>query len=403
LAVPETQTKIFISYRRSGEVGFVGRLNDRLSLVYGEQNVFRDISGLRSGEAFEKRIGSKISEATVVIAVIGADWIGRRYFRKSRLLTEDDWVRKELEHSLASEIPVIPVLVGDAALPTRDQLPTSLKGLLSVHTGRIRDESWDNDTSELIRAIDAVAQSSQSGDGEISFVWRRAEADKPNRLRLVFALIALVAVIGIPLTIYLTRIQNSSAVRLDGGTVRLDDPVTWTPPLPSEARSPIAHLALQLALLELQASTKETNVENPGFNVAKFTQRFGTQSFGTQSIPWSSAFVGWCYLEATKRKRNDSEAKLPFTDSPSTQIVAASLRKSGWLVEPFDAARARPGDIIFFRRGQQIGHMEVVYAVSSDLICSIGGNVNNQVNGRCTPIGSENLAALGAIPQEAFE
>ena len=160
-----------------------------------------------------------------------------------------------------------------------------------------------------------------------------------------------------------------------------------------------SHLALQLALLELQASTKEAKSENDGFNVAKFTQRFGMQN-----IPWSSAFVTWCYLEAVKRKRNDSEAKPPFTNSPSTQIVAASLRKSGWLIEPFDTASARPGDIVFFRRVQQaIGHMEVVYAINSSTICSIGGNVNNQVNGRCTPIGSENLAALGSIPREAFE
>ena len=54
MAASDAQIKIFISYRRSGEIGFVGRLTDRLSSVYGESNVFRDISGLRSGEEFEK-------------------------------------------------------------------------------------------------------------------------------------------------------------------------------------------------------------------------------------------------------------------------------------------------------------------------------------------------------------
>ena len=391
MAVPEAQIQIFISYRRSGEIGFVGRITDRLSSVYGETNVFRDVSGLRSGEEFEKRIGSKLSEATVVIAVIGANWVGRRPFRKSRILTDGDWVRKELEHALASETPVIPILVGDAVLPTHNQLPASLKGLLSVHTGRIRDESWEHDSSELIRAIDAVAQGRHSENGKISFVWRRVEANAPRRLRLVLSVVVLVALVAGTLILYLMPNQNAD-------TVRLDDPSTWTSPRSSEARSPIAHLALQLALLELQASTKEAKDENDGFNVAKFTQRFGMQN-----IPWSSAFVTWCYLEAVKRKRNDSEAKLPFTDSPSTQSVAASLRKSGWLIEPFDAASARPGDILFFRRVPPIGHMEVVYAVSSSTICSIGGNVKNQVSGRCTPIGSEHLAALGAIPPDAFE
>ena len=99
MAAPESQIKIFISYRRYGEVGFVGRLSDRLSLAYGEKNVFRDVSGLRSGDDFEKRIGSKLSEATIVIAVIGPNWVGRRAFQKSKIGTDYDWVRKELEHA----------------------------------------------------------------------------------------------------------------------------------------------------------------------------------------------------------------------------------------------------------------------------------------------------------------
>jgi len=194
MATLEAEIKIFVSYRRSDDIGFVGRLTDRLSSVYGEKNVFRDISGLRSGEDFEKRIGSKLSEATVVIAVIGAGWVGRRLFRTSRILTASDWVRKELEHALASETPVIPILLGDAVLPTRAQLPVSLRGLLAVQTGRIRDASWENDSSALIRAIDAVAQGRHSEDSQISFVWRRVEADEPSRLRLILSAVPLAVI-----------------------------------------------------------------------------------------------------------------------------------------------------------------------------------------------------------------
>lgn len=397
MANPEAEIKIFISYRRSGESGFVGRLTDRLSSSYGINNVFRDVSGLRSGEEFEKRIGSKLSEATVVIAAIGADWSGRRLFRKSRIRSNDDWVRKELEHALASETPVIPILVGDAVLPTPNQLPASLKGLLAVHTGRIRDESWENDFSELRRSIDAVVQGRANCDEGAPFVWSRVEADEPNHLRLIVPVVAL-ALLIVGLSMLNLKEKQNSTENQDQYSVRLDDPSTWTSPPPSEARNRIAHLALKLALLELQASTKEAKNENDGFNVSKFTQRFEMKN-----IPWSSAFVTWCYLEAVKRIKNDGEAKLPFTDSPSSQAVAASLRKNGWLREPFDATDARPGDIIFFRITNSIGHMEVVYAITASTVCSIGGNVNNQVNGRCRPIDSENLAALGAIPREVFE
>ena len=78
-------TRIFISYRRAGEDGFVGRLTDRLAALYGEAQVFRDVSGLRPGESFEQRIGATLDGAHVVIAVIGSQWVGRRRFRR-RLL-----------------------------------------------------------------------------------------------------------------------------------------------------------------------------------------------------------------------------------------------------------------------------------------------------------------------------
>lgn len=393
-------TKIFISYRRSGEIGFVGRLADRLSSIYGEENVFRDISGLRFGESFEKRIGLKLSEATLVIAVIGADWVGKRLLRKSRIRMESDWVRKELEHSVASETPVIPVLVGDAVLPTINQLPTSLKGLLAVHTARIRDESWENDFSELRNAIDAVVQNKSGGSEEESFVWRRIGQNTPSNSRFLHAImVILLIVIAIASAIFLAQPHKEQVPgAIQSETVRLDDSSTWSAPKPSEARSPVASLALQLALLELQASTKEASGDNAGYNVSKFTQRFGMQK-----IPWSSAFVTWCYLEAVRRQKNNGDATLPFVDSPSTQIVAASLKRNGWLREPFNAEEARPGDIVFFRRfGQSIGHSEIIYSTNSEVLCSIGGNVNNQVTGSCRPINSEIFVALSTIAPEAF-
>ena len=403
MTAPQAQTKIFISYRRAGESGFVRSLTEHLASVYGKENVFRDVSGLRSGEDFESRIGSKLSEATVVIAVIGADWVGRRRFRKPRIFSEGDWVRKEIEHALASDTPVIPVLIGDAALPAQSQLPASLGGLLAVHAARIRDDSWDEDCSKLVSAINEAARG-RPGEGDGEFVWRRFEAGKPGRPGLVLpaVVVALAALAGLALWPYLQQAPASTQVtNPGGGAVNPEDPATWVPPQASEARSPVADLALRLALLEMQASTSEAGGQNAGFNVSKFTERFGPQM---QNAAWSGAFVTWCYLEALKRTKNKGDAKLPFTDSPANMRVAASLRERGWLVEPFDAAKARPGDIVFFRRtSPMVGHAEIIYAVSAGKVCSIGGNVKNQVSGQCRPVDNEFIVALGAMPREAFE
>jgi hypothetical protein len=403
----EGETKVFISYRRVGEPGFVGRLTDRLSTKYGPQNVFRDVVGTRSGEDFEKRILAKLSEATVVIAVIGSEWVGRRPLRKPRIQAREDWVRKELEHALASNTPVIPILIDGARLPTREQLPRSLQGLLSVHAGRVRDESWESDCGDLIRAIDSIASSGAGADdGNATVVWRQFEGEPSSTRMWLFVPLLVTVAAGIAAAAMQSRsdpsiVYRDKPVEVAVSSVRLDDPATWTAPASKQSRSRVSHLALQLALLEMHASTKEARGQNDGFNVEKFTARFSKLG---ADIPWNAAFACWCYLEALRRLENDSAAKLPFRDSPTVQVVADSLREHGWLVQPFDALQARPGDPVFLRRrdDDRLQHVELIYAVSGTTVCSIGGNTANGVRGQCRPLEPDKIAALGVPPEDAF-
>lgn len=392
-------TKIFISYRRAGEDGFVGRLTDRLSAVYGEANVFRDVTALRSGESFERRIGNRLDEATVVVAVIGSRWAGRRLFRSARIRDRGDWVRKEIEHALASGKPVIPILVGDAALPDETDLPPSLRGLLAVHAGRVRDESFGHDIQRLVTEVDALAVAGGRAAADANFAWRQVPVTPETRSRgWAFALvIAVLAAIWPAYLLFKPDPLAPTGASALAPAPDAADPATWTLPAEAAMRGPVSRIALQLALVELQTSTRESRGNNDGYNVGKFTARFGGQN-----LPWSAAFVGWCYGEAARRYWNTPQAALRFTDSPSTTAVADSLRKKQWLVEPFDAARARPGDILFLRTGERLGHMEIIYAVTPSKVCSIGGNVGNRVSGQCRPLAEGRVAALGALPPEAF-
>jgi hypothetical protein len=379
--------RIFISYRRAGRGGYVGRLTDRLVAAYGEGNVFRDVDSLRTGESFEQRIGSQLSQATLVIAAIEGNWVGRRLFRRSRLQTEGDWVRKELEHALVNKIPVIPVLIGETPVPAGGDLPGSLRGLLAVHASRVRDESWPSDTARLVEAIEAITHRASHEGDELPFVWRSPQIAKASPLRRWPLVIAALAVVALVIGLVVVPPQ----------TPNLEDPTTWPPPPRSAARSDVSYNALILALSELQTGTREAAGENTGYNVSKFTERFKMGS-----IPWSVAFVTWCYLHALGRVRDGPAESLPFADTPSAQNLANSLRKGGWLIEPFNGADAKPGDILFFRRGPNIGHAEIIYNVVGDKVCSVGGNVTNRVVGRCTATSDDRLAGLGAVPQEAF-
>jgi len=381
-------TRIFVSYRRSGTSGFVGRLTDRLAAVYGEGNVFRDVDSLRTGESFERRIGTQLSEATIVVAAIEGDWVGSRIFRRSRLQAKGDWVRKELEHALTNNIPVIPVLIGETPLPAERDLPSSLHGLLAVHTSRVRDESWSGDMPRLLQAIDAANTRSTDEDDELPFVWRSVPEAEPPPTRRLPVIIAALAVLALAVALVILRPKPPN----------LDDPSTWSTPSGSITRSDVSRGALGVALLELNTGTRERDgQDNAGFNVGKFTERFGLGN-----IPWSVAFVNWCYLQALRRVRDDPKATLPFADTPSAEALAASLRNAGWLLEPFDAAHPKPGDILFLRRGSRVGHAEIVYAVADGKVCSIGGNVRNRVEGNCRATSNPIFVAVGAVPPTAF-
>src|SRR6516162_7928694 len=65
--------------------------------------------------------------ATIMLAIIGPNWVDARDEKTGNRRIDDpeDWVRVEIERALAQKIPVIPVLVAGATLPSKSDLPQS--------------------------------------------------------------------------------------------------------------------------------------------------------------------------------------------------------------------------------------------------------------------------------------
>jgi len=150
--------RIFISYRRSDEPDSVGRVRDRLRAFYGKNAIFRDIDGIPKGRVFRTVIEKELKTCKFLLVVIGPHWVdatdgdGNR-----RLLKPDDWVRTEVEAGLArTDLRVVPVLVGGAQLPTPDQLPESMRGLLEWNAAWLRDDSFDQDFEVLTHDLGGV-------------------------------------------------------------------------------------------------------------------------------------------------------------------------------------------------------------------------------------------------------
>lgn len=147
--------RVFVSYRRDDSAGFAGRLTDALEQRLGVGSVFRDVDDIRPGADFEAAIDHGLQRVGAVLVVIGPGWLAASRDGERRLDRADDYVRREIECALASGKPVVPVLVGGAAMPAAHALPPSLRGLAKRHALSLDDASW---TADLARLHAVLAQ-----------------------------------------------------------------------------------------------------------------------------------------------------------------------------------------------------------------------------------------------------
>ncbi|MET4481616.1 hypothetical protein ABIB66_006176 [Bradyrhizobium sp. F1.13.3] len=80
----------------------------------------------------------------------------------------DNVVRPEIELALQRNIPIIPVLVADADMPDRGNLPPSLKDLVFFDAVRFRLQNVEGDTRSLISALESATASLDATSGTVA-------------------------------------------------------------------------------------------------------------------------------------------------------------------------------------------------------------------------------------------
>jgi hypothetical protein len=145
---------IFISYRRDDSEGEAGRLFDDLVRAFGNDAVFMDVAAIKPGVDFRKAIEDNVASCGVLLAIVGPAWasiIGAD--GKRRLEDPNDFVALEIGSALRREVPVIPVLVHDAKMPSADLLPESLKSFCYRNSVELSHARWNSDVSLLVEAL----------------------------------------------------------------------------------------------------------------------------------------------------------------------------------------------------------------------------------------------------------
>src|SRR5262249_39981978 len=155
-------SKLFISYRRDDSADVTGRLHEHLATHFGPGSVFMDIDAIPLGVDFRQHLADEVNQCDILLAVIGDRWLDASYGDgpqqgTRRLDDPQDYVRIEIEAALARGIPVVPLLVGQAAMPREAELPDALKELAYRHAAAVRSgPDFHGQVERLIRGLEQL-------------------------------------------------------------------------------------------------------------------------------------------------------------------------------------------------------------------------------------------------------
>ena len=107
---------------------------------------------------FTEFIQEVVGKCDAFLAIIGDEWLSATEHAGGRRLDNSaDNVRIEIESALKRRIPLIPVLVRGAEMPTAGALPESLCGLATRNAIRVRpNPDFRSDMTRLIEGLDEL-------------------------------------------------------------------------------------------------------------------------------------------------------------------------------------------------------------------------------------------------------
>jgi TIR domain len=144
--------KIFLNYRRSDAEAWADRVYERLTAQFARDDVFMDIDGrVPLGRPWATWLDSQVAACDVMLVLIGGNWVAGFEARSGP--EARDYVRVEIERALARDIPVVPVFLGDVAVPSPASLPASIRPLIDLQAIRLQRGSFDTDVKALIDGV----------------------------------------------------------------------------------------------------------------------------------------------------------------------------------------------------------------------------------------------------------
>lgn len=120
-----------MSYRREDTAQLVHALTANLKRLFSQDRLFIDVT-IQPGFSFVDALDKALNACDAALVVIGPRWLGAGDKGNRRIDDASDFVRIETERLLARKIPIVPVLVHGALMPTQADLPPSIAALAEL-------------------------------------------------------------------------------------------------------------------------------------------------------------------------------------------------------------------------------------------------------------------------------
>ena len=148
---------IFVNYRRDDSGGICIAIYKELVKHFKQENIFKDFNTIKPGSDFVVSINNALNKCNLLLVVIGRQWLTVKNEQgKSRIDDPYDFVRIEIATALKRNINILPVLVDGMRMPSENELPDDIKGLVRRQSLVIHNESFDQDIFALVNSINDI-------------------------------------------------------------------------------------------------------------------------------------------------------------------------------------------------------------------------------------------------------
>ena len=266
---------VFISYRREDSEGQARALFQDLVARLGRESVFMDVDSIGLGRDFRAVLQERLATCDVMLALIGRDWVdGKDKSGRRRLDNPGDFVRMEISAALKRNIPVTPLLLHGAQMPSAEQLPEDLSDLAYRNGFELSHNRWESDVQELIRRLGLVAKNDPPSAANAAAAEPARQAMKKPWVAIAGVSVLAVAVGGF------WYYQKPSQETL---TAEKEAPKA-NAPSPSMAKNLSDSTLIERKLANSAVSAKRGGQENThSFNSSDFQLKISTEGSYTSS------------------------------------------------------------------------------------------------------------------------